>query len=280
MSERDSDAPGPAGAGGPRRPGTRLVALLSAAGTAAAVILGTLIVQRVGDEAADEGVAKADAARFDVDVSFPGNGCSYRGAVGWTDPADASSFESGLDPVADAVEASMQMAEFGTVRLHLALPTTAELTAIDVRTIEVRNESRDDPPVWHLAPQGCGAGQYWRHYLVLLGDSTTETLLVAEGPDDAPVPTTFEPFTVAPGEAVFMDFELVACEPLTHAVAFEVGYKADSGLEKTLVVPEEGVVVSAQAAEHPFMAVVEDVVEHPDPMDLKTFEPPATCEVR
>ncbi|KAA1418361.1 hypothetical protein FE697_021310 [Mumia zhuanghuii] len=266
MPERDPSAPARSKA---------LIAAVAAAGTAAAAILGTLLVQRLGDEAADEGVSKADAERFAVDVSYPGNGCSYRGAVGWTDP-DTTARYTGTDGVADAVKDTGMMQGFGTVRLHFALPTTAELTAIDVRSVTLRTESRDDPPSWLLRPEGCGGGQYSRHYLALLGDSSSDLYLVEDTVEYEPVPATFEPFSVAPGETVFLDYEITSCKELTHTVYFEVGYKADTGAERTVTVPEDGIVLSAQEAGEEFMATDGEVVPLPDSGSVG-FEPSHHC---
>lgn len=218
-----------------------VIAAASGACVAAAGILGTLVVQRIGDEAADETVAEVDARRLAVEVELPGSSCDYTAATGWGDPSDAMD-HTGILAVEKAVRKTQRLGDYGPARLHFTLPKTADKAVIDVRRIDIRSTATRTAPSWSISQEGCGGGQYSRTYVALLRASDTEVFLVDD--DSLIRGSTFEPFSVTSGENVFMDYELAMCEPVTLDVQFDVTYKPDSAPERTISVPDKPIRMS------------------------------------
>jgi len=237
---------------GRRQPWSRRAIAAASAGAATVIVGGaSLALQRAGQESADEAVARVDATRFAIDASFPGNGCSYSGVVDWTPAKNAKRWTDG-DAIPQAVFATHKMGHFGVIRLHFTMPTTAEKSSIDVRNISVRiSDVSDQPPVWSIAPEGCGGGEYSRKYALRLDDgSASISKNVSKAPEKGEI---FEPFSVKSGEAVFFDYDATVCSPQTFKFQFEVSHKPDAGPLKKVLIPEQGITMTGLQSKQPLI---------------------------
>lgn len=86
--------------------------------------------------------------------------------------------------------------------------------AIDVRNIEVLVTTIDRDPAWTLVLEGCGGAQYSRNYTAHIADGDSTLLVVDAKGETSQEP--FEPFSVTPGESVFLTFSVEACDHATY----------------------------------------------------------------
>lgn len=190
--------------------------------TAAVILVGNTI----GQEAADRSLAEVDAHRLIVEVDHPGMSCDYGGTYGYGKGDDLTQWGVDNDVVVEGVQATGRFYWNGLARVHFTLPTTADQTAIDVRDIDVDLRPVRRPLAWLIGSE-CGGQQYHREYAVVIHEG--ESTIFEPGRGSASVPRPFEPFSVHPGESVFLTFRITACDHATYALRFEIDYVADTG---------------------------------------------------
>ena len=130
------------------------------------------------------------------------------------------------------------MGHFGPIRVHLALPKTADLTSIDVRDISVIvNRDTRGAPTWSISPTECGGGEFKRNYQIRIRQDSARVIL--EDDRKASRGQVFEPFAIDPGEKVFFDYDAHVCDAATYQFTFLIRYVAE-GEERTISAPEAG----------------------------------------
>jgi hypothetical protein len=238
--------------------------------------IATIATQQLVQEGADRGKAVVDVRRFSIDVSYPNSGCSYGAAVGWEQGLDTEETSKLEDPVADTIRRTSQMGDSGLVRLHFSLPTTADMTSIDVRSIQLEAiEDGRGAPSWAILPTDCGAGQYSRVYEVEVDNAKPRMTLVSPSPDgELQRKDGFEPFSVSAGEKVFMDFEIRLCDAATYGLKFAINYVADTGEELSISVPEDrAITMTGLYAAHQYVDWDNGTLEEDD----RRREKPSNC---
>jgi hypothetical protein len=200
-------------------------------------------VARQQEQAGEERQAQVDAGRLIIDHSFSGHPCEYT-AVGWDAPsAEMPPLRGGT---VEAIQAGAAIGGSGLVRLHFTLPTTAGMTAIDVRSIDVMAVPvADTAPAWQLTEEGCGGGQYSQDYAASIVQGRAQVRRV--GADGEVENSPFEPFSVTPGETVHINYVVASCDAQTYDVSWRVHYVADIGDDFAATIPAEGSVRVAGA---------------------------------